>query len=256
MKKTLLTILGLAAISLAGVNAQVVINNSTSFTYSQNFDTLATSGTSNTWTDNETLVGWYSNRTVYISTNGSSATGGLLSLGTGASSDRALGALSSGSALPVFGLILQNNSGSSILLSDIKLSFTGEQWRASANAQALVFSYQVSPTALTSITSGTYTANTNLNFTAPQTLETSAAIDGNNSANQVSFSNISVADSGTLANGEYLGIRWSKTGTTSPSLGIDDFQLSVVPEPSTWALIGLGTAFVLWRIRRKPATRA
>lgn len=28
-------------------------------------------------------------------------------------------------------------------------------------------------------------------------------------------------------------------------------NLSVVPEPSTWALIGLGTAFVLWRVRRR-----
>jgi hypothetical protein len=29
-------------------------------------------------------------------------------------------------------------------------------------------------------------------------------------------------------------------------------DLVSVPEPSTWALIGLGSAFVLWRTRRKP----
>jgi hypothetical protein len=27
--------------------------------------------------------------------------------------------------------------------------------------------------------------------------------------------------------------------------------LTVIPEPSTWALIGVGSAFVLWRLRRR-----
>jgi hypothetical protein len=47
----------------------------------------------------------------------------------------------------------------------------------------------------------------------------------------------------------------------SGNLTIDTLRVGttfaeVVPEPSTWALIGLGSAFVLWRIRRKVATRA
>ncbi|MFY8268910.1 MAG: hypothetical protein ACOVLK_05865, partial [Terrimicrobiaceae bacterium] len=64
MKKILITLLGLAAFSVAGAHAQVVIDNATSFTYSQNFDTLATTGTNNTWTDNSTIPNWYSNRGV------------------------------------------------------------------------------------------------------------------------------------------------------------------------------------------------
>lgn len=35
----------------------------------------------------------------------------------------------------------------------------------------------------------------------------------------------------------------------SQNFGFND--LSVVPEPSTWILIGIGSAFLLWRIRRK-----
>jgi hypothetical protein len=251
MKKTLLAILGLAAVSLAGVNAQVLINNALNFTYTQNFDTLATSGTSNTWTDNSTISNWYSNRIVYIGNNGSSTTGALASLGSTGSTDRALGALSTGTAAPNFAVVFLNNSGSSILLSDIKISYTGEQWRQTANFQTLNFGYQISSSAITDSTSGVYTSSSALAFTATVN-GTAGPIDGNLPANQTQFSNISLDTSGSLANGQYLSVRWDKGNqTTSPALGVDDFSLNVVPEPSTWALIGLGSAFVLWRIRRK-----
>jgi trimeric autotransporter adhesin len=254
MKKTLLTLVGLAAFSLAGVNAQIVINNSTDFTYSQDFDSLLRVGI-NTWEDNVTLLGWYSNRTTYNSSNGSNDAGALYSLGPNGNADRALGAISSDSVSPIFGAIFVNNSGGSISLVDINLSFVGEQWRVASNAQTLAFSYQISNDA-PSIDSGTYTANTNLDFTAPQSGGTPGNINGNDAANQVTFTEVSLDSSGILGNNQYLAIRWSKTGTGSPALGVDNFQLTVVPEPSTWALMGLGCAFVLWRIRRKHAARA
>jgi hypothetical protein len=256
MKKTLIAVLTLAAVSLAGVNAQVVIDNATSFTYTQNFDTLSTNGTTNTWTDNSTIPNWYSNRVVYIGNNGSSTTGALSSLGSTGSSDRALGVLSTGALAPNFAAVFLNNSGSSILLSDIKITYTGEQWRQTANIQTLNFGYQISSSAITSSTSGSYTSRPSLSFTATVN-GTASTVDGNSPANQTQFSNVSLDAAGSLANGEYLAVRWDKGNqTTSPALGVDDFSFNVVPEPSTWALIGLGSAFVLWRIRRKPANRA
>ena len=252
MKKTLITLIGLAAFSLAGVQGQILINSS-NFTYSQNFDTLATSGSNNTWTDNSTIPGWYSNRVLYISTNGSSTTGGLNSLGATSSTDRALGATTSGSASTVnFGMILQNASGFSINLSDISVSYTGEMWRQNAAAQTLVFAYLISPTTLPLIAASGYTANTSLNFSSPVS-GTAGATDGNASANKSVLSNVALDSAGILNNGDYLAIRWTKTTSNSPSLGIDDFTISAnaVPEPSTWALIGIGSAFLLWRIRRK-----
>jgi len=36
----------------------------------------------------------------------------------------------------------------------------------------------------------------------------------------------------------------------------DDFALAVVPEPSTWALIGLGLGFTVWNLRRKRSAKA
>jgi hypothetical protein len=36
-----------------------------------------------------------------------------------------------------------------------------------------------------------------------------------------------------------------------PLLGLQSFSLRPVPEPSTWALSGIGVGFLLWRWRRK-----
>jgi FlaG/FlaF family flagellin (archaellin) len=252
MKKTLLAILGLAAVSLAGVNAQVVITNSSNFTYSQNFDTLPTSG-NNTWTDNSTIPAWYSSRTSILGGTGSVSTAGLWSYGSSSNStDRALGFLSSGTLGGNFSVVFLNNSGSDISFSDIKLSFTGEQWRGNTNNSTLVFGYRTSSTPITDSTSGVYTLNSNFNFTSPVGGVSAGPVDGNLSQNQQSFTNLSLDSTGSLSSGDYLALRWDRgTQTSGAGLGIDNFQLDVVPEPTTWALIGLGSAFVLWRMRRK-----
>jgi FlaG/FlaF family flagellin (archaellin) len=252
MKKTLLAILGLAAVSLAGVNGQVVITSSSNFTYSQNFNTLPTTGTTNTWTDNSTIPAWYSSRTVLLAGPGSSATAGLWSYGSSNSTDRALGFLSSGSLGGNFSVVFLNNSGSAISFSDIKLSFTGEQWRGNSNNSTLVFGYRTSSTPINDSTSGVYTINSNFNFTSPVGGITGGTVDGSLSQNQQSFTNLSLDSTGSLSSGDYLALRWDRgTQTNGAGLGIDNFQLDVVPEPSTWALIGMGSAFVLWRIRRR-----
>nr|MBP7558032.1 lamin tail domain-containing protein [Chitinophagaceae bacterium] len=49
--------------------------------YSQNFNTLASAGTGNVWTDNSTIPGWYATRTTYNAANGSSNAGALYSFG-------------------------------------------------------------------------------------------------------------------------------------------------------------------------------
>ena len=183
----------------------------------QNFNTLALSGTTNTWTDNTTIAGWYSNRVVYLADAGTSTTGGLFSYGAAAASERALGGLSSGSASPIFGVRLVNNTGTT--LSGITISFRGEQWRQTANAQVLVFESQVGAT---SLTTGTWVANTAFNFTALKT-GTAGALDGNAAGN---FSVVNGTLTASVANGQEIWLRWSKTGTTSPGLAIDDISIT------------------------------
>ena len=50
--------------------------------YTQNFDTLANTGTANAWADDNTLAGWYSTRTTYRADTGSSNTGALIERST------------------------------------------------------------------------------------------------------------------------------------------------------------------------------
>ena len=91
----------------------------------QNFDSLAASGT-NTWTDNTTpIVGWYAqfsatptNPTTYVAGTGSSATGALYSFGvagTNAVTDRALGSVGSGTPGDIYWAVrFVNNTGTTI----------------------------------------------------------------------------------------------------------------------------------------------
>ena len=88
-----------AALDLA---AQVSITSIGS-TYTQNFDTLASSGQNNNWTNNSTLTGWYSDKSAYgthasWTGNNFGIVNNLLSFGTDGSTERALG-----SANPVGG---------------------------------------------------------------------------------------------------------------------------------------------------------
>src|ERR1051325_9125960 len=71
----------------------------------ENFDTLAATGTGLAWTDNATIPGWYSTRATYNSGTGSSNAGSLYSFGvagTNTVTDRALGSVASGSTGTVY----------------------------------------------------------------------------------------------------------------------------------------------------------
>src|SRR4051812_38927283 len=81
------------------VDAQVLMSAGT---YTQNFDTLANTGTANTWTDNSTLTGWYASKsgtggssTAYQASTGTITTGALYSFGAAASTERAFGSIES-----------------------------------------------------------------------------------------------------------------------------------------------------------------
>ena len=176
--------------------AQILISGGT---YSQNFDSLADSGTANTWTDNSTLPGWYASRqntpnaiTTYRVDNGSGNAGALYSYGVSSSANRALGCLVSGTPGNIaFGLRFTNDTAS--VQSNILISFTAEQWRnANTLAQTLAFFYQTG-TALTN-SDGTNALAWNsfsaLNFTTPVTGGSGTALDGTAPANQTVFPNV------------------------------------------------------------------
>ncbi len=245
--------------------------------YSQNFDTLASSGTANAWTQNVTLPGWFWLRApsstvgrqaggwidlaTYSTTAGTTTTGAAYSLGTVGTGERALGAIGSGNAASgdyVYALVLQNMTGMTI--NSFTLNYAGEQWRNGGNtslaSQTVVFDYAVrssfASTDLNGDATAGYTLDPALDFVSPQNGSTAAALDGNAAANRVGLSD---SEAVTVLPGEFLLLRWfdDNHAGNDHALGIDDLELTttVVPEPASMLALGVGALAVAFRRRRK-----
>lgn len=248
---------------------QVVVNSATT-PYTQNFDTLASSGSA-TWTDNSTLVGWYARTTAtasittYSTNTGSvGTTFGLYSYGTASATDRAIGFVStnsltgpSGSGQNFLGLSLTNSTGSTI--TSFALSYDGEQWRKenNASAQALTVQYSLNATNVAD-SAATWTTVSGLTFTSPIIGATTAAVlDGNATANRAS---LTATTSASWLNGAQLWIRWIDLNDSGNDhiLAVDNVSVSftaasAVPEPSTYAALAgvLALAGVMIQRRRR-----
>ncbi|MHC5767311.1 MAG: Calx-beta domain-containing protein [Nostoc sp.] len=207
---------------------QSILPASFTGTYSQNFSSLAISGTS-AWVNDSTISGWYSTRTTYSPGTGSNNTGGLYSFGSSNNPDRALGSLASATTGTIYyGLRLQNNTGSAI--TKLQVSYTGEQWRNAGNTsqQQLKFSYQTGST-ITNLTTGTWTPVTSLDFTGPIATATVGALNGNLIANRVVITPVIFNLATPIANGEEIILRWEDidNGGNDHGLAIDDVSIKV-----------------------------
>lgn len=212
-------------------------------TYAQNFDALPSTGTT-TFTGTApfdlsaqpssapTLVGWRlaagTGTPTLIAGTGSANSGAAYSFGvagTGALTDRALGTVASGSVIPRFGVMLVNNSGSTI--TQFTLAYTGEQWRNGGNvslaAQTLPCAYSLNAT---DINTGTFTNLPALAFTSPITVATGGALDGNLAANRTALT--ATVNDISWAPGQTLVIRWNDTNDpgNDHGLAIDDLAFS------------------------------
>ncbi len=228
-----LLLLSLAAPNV--VRAQVTMAATGS--YSQNFDTptLGNTGTP-AWTDNSTLPSWFwqasgAAPTTYLVGTGSTNTGGRYSYGSNLATDRAMGSLGGGTQNhDAQGVLLQNTSGAAI--TNITVSYTGEQWRNGGNTavQSLSFYYQVSGSAITALTPGTNGTWTNvsaLNFNSLQNTATAAALDGNLGANRTTFTNIAIPALVVPA-GSYIMLKWDDLNDTGNDhgMGVDDVTIN------------------------------
>lgn len=220
----------LMALALSAPFAAQAQVSLTGGTYSQNFDTLANSGTSSTlpagWLMSES--GTNAN-TTYTAGTGSGNAGDTYSFGAAAATDRAFGGLLSGSLTPTVGACFTNNTGNTI--SSFEIAYTGEQWRYGATGRADRLDFQYS-TSATSLTTGTWTDFNTLDYTAPNLGGTAGARDGNAAANRDVLSPATV-NSGSIANGATFCIRWTDFNATGADdgLAIDDFSITVAGVP-------------------------
>lgn len=205
--------------------------------YTQNFDSLAASGTANPWVNNATLPGWYSarsgtNTASYRAGDGSSNAGDLWSYGVAGISnlnDRALGSVASGSATPVaFGVRFTNDT--TVTFTNFVITYTGEQWRCGGNTtpQPLSFSYQVSNMPLTNAALANGWVNFSaLDFISPTALTTASPLDGNAVTNRQIIANIPLAGV-AVGPAQEIFFRWSDVNDTGNDhgFGIDDLVIS------------------------------
>ncbi|MFN9933642.1 MAG: IPTL-CTERM sorting domain-containing protein, partial [Cyanobacteriota bacterium] len=242
-------------------------------TYTQSFDTLAATGSGNSWTNDVTLPGWFLFRqpaatpvaiTGYNADIGASNSGAFVSYGASNSTERALGGLGSGgtyfagpSPAPSvasgavagwIALALSNTSGSAI--SSLNVSFNGEQWRNGGNttAQTMVLEYGYG-TSFDQVTSWVAPGG-NFNWTSPVATGTAAAVDGN-TAGRVENRGGSLDLSATpWAAGSTLWLRWIEINDSGNDhgLAIDDLAISlpapvVQPEVAIQAFDPVGSEY-------------
>jgi hypothetical protein len=227
-------------------------------TYTQNFDSLVSSGSGGVpFSNDTTLPGWYSQLTY-----GANQLSGLSSFGT--DSDRALGSTGA-----YWALRLAN--ASTQLITGLSVSYTGEQWYRGANnpqsSDRIYFYYRIYDSSVTlplEIYGIGGISNWNevnlLEYDAPNATATSASmLDGNLPENSV---NVSFNLSGiVLAPGEKIWLKWissNRDGVNDHALAIDDLNISfftaAIPEPAaTTALLGLATlSFAASRRKARP----
>ncbi len=267
--KSIITFL-IALTTAASAISQVEIVNSgamggqlnLSGTYTQNFDTLARTGTSaNPWSNNATLPGWYAHQNsvgdmAFYNPNNPAQ---LASFGGEGALDRALGSgLNFGSGDAVnFGVRFLN--GTSATIESFTVSFDGEQWfkwnSSPGPADSLVFSYQIfdANSGGFSVTNG-WVFVEELAFTSPIIGAGAGFLDGNLPANRVADIS-STIEGVVLASGQELWLRWTATNQESINdhgLGIDNLVVSfaAVPEPATYAAL-LGMSALLLSIAKR-----
>ncbi len=211
-------------LTLMGAWGQVLIP-SIGTPVTQDFDSLANSGTSSTLpTGWAFLEAGTSANTTYTAGTGSGTAGDTYSFGATGSSERAFGALLSNALTPIIGASFTNNTGSAI--TGLAISYTGEQWRlgAAGRVDRLDFQYSVNATSLATA-SGTWIDVDQLDFTSPFTT-TTGALNGNAAANRTAIS-FTIASLNIPA-GATVWIRWTdfNPAGSDDGLAIDDFSLT------------------------------
>lgn len=234
-------------ISYSGSYAQISMLQTGSLF--QDFNTLSTSGSANPWVDNQTIPGWYWRCGVsgeplgYFSDNGTSNYNGRRCYGSTA--DRAIGGYNASTYSPyTYGVKLYNASSKTI--SNINVSYTGEQWRVGLdnNQEQIKFYYKVTSdpaVTFTSLTTSGWTSVTSLDFTGPKTNASLVKIlDGNDPSNRAIINEYTITGI-TIPSGSYVLLRWndSYNAAGDHGLAIDDVTVKwTVPTdgitPDVW----------------------
>ena len=246
--------------ALGSTNSAVaaVLVTGPSFTYSQDFNTLATPASNPTtaaWFNDATLPGWslFTSASAapptYRAEIGNQDTGSFTAYGSLSASDKALGAVGYSGAYfgsPAVGaaagyIAVEFTNASGTTLDSFTLGYSGEQWRwGSTTSQSMTMQYGFGSTFAG--VSGWTTLGSSFGWTSPLTAGSpQGGVDGNGigkvtgrGGTQPLLWNV----------GDTLWLRWTVTNTanTNQGMGIDDvsFAVTAVPEPASAFLLIAG----------------
>ena len=204
--------------------------------YVQDFNTLASSGTSSSLPAGWEFVEAGTNaNTIYTAGTGSGNAGDTYSFGGAGSTERAFGGLQSGSLIPTIGAVFTNSTDQTI--TSIDISYTGEQWRLGATGRADRLDFQYSLDA-TSLSAGTWIDVDLLDFNSPVTTGSVGALTGASAAVSSAISGIAIPP------GASFRIRWTdfNAAGADDGLSIDDF--SVTPHTGGAPVVSVGDVSV------------
>ncbi|MBB6372027.1 T9SS type A sorting domain-containing protein [Chryseobacterium shigense] len=222
----------LAVVLTSVLSFSQVSLTATGVAYTENFDGMAATTTlpANWNAVRAAGTGTIGQALTLIVSNGSSNTGGVHNIGL-TPTDRSLGMLASNATVAAVGVSLVNNTGSAI--TQLSVSYVGRQWRTSDNSavnEVVSFGYSLNAT---SLTTGTWSPVTALDFNEILTSSTTAAqVDGTLPANSVNKS--AVITGLNIPNGATFWIRFADDNLTGTDglYAIDNFSLT----PTTGAL--------------------
>lgn len=224
--------------------------------FSENFNSLASSGSNNTSVPSEFKFAESGNsgNLTYAADNGASSTGDTYSYGVTGSSERALGEITSGTVHSTIGACFVNNTNHAI--SSVVIGYTGEQWRsatAGGTADRLDFGFGANAT---SLTSGTYIDVDALDFTTPNNGAAVGPLNGNLPANRTVIAPFAITPASPVQPEQTFYIRWDSVlvagASTNDGLAIDDFTIGAAYMPglaTDYSNNGLLDAadYVVWR---------
>jgi hypothetical protein len=149
--------------------------------YFQDFNTLAVSGTNNSYLPPGWAIWEFGSNAdqKYRAGSGTSNVGDTYSFGAAGETDRALGTLQSANLWSRFGAHFRNDTDH--VITAITISYWGEQWRVGTTGRIdkLTFLYSLDAT---SLTDGSWAFVPELDFVGPDTGSPVGARDGNNPA--------------------------------------------------------------------------
>ncbi|TGD79704.1 T9SS-dependent choice-of-anchor J family protein [Hymenobacter wooponensis] len=198
--------------------------------YAQDFNTLATTGTTNAkttlptgWDLLEVNAGTGTTADAnYAASNGSLNSGNTYSFGADASTERAFGTLLSSSLTPAIGASFVNNTGTTLI--NLTVGYTGETWRIGGTTRADRLDFQYSLNA-TSLSTGTWVDVDALDYTNLA----STTLAGNGVSTPLHTATMNATVSGlNIPVGATVWIRWNdfNAAGSDDGIGVDDFSLS------------------------------